>query len=170
MSHFCGHSPQGECGLKLINICTQCIQFRSLPARGVWIETISPYNFRRKSESLPARGVWIETPTSPLSLRIKSSLPARGVWIETGGLLDVDGNKEGHSPQGECGLKHANLHQRVRRFASLPARGVWIETHGRGWWRCACRSLPARGVWIETSTIRLKPSGTSVTPRKGSVD
>ena len=123
---------------------------RSLPARGVWIEielrNVSPC---RSSMSLPARGVWIEMSKAADALGISvKSLPARGVWIEIPRRPRHTDLEAGHSPQGECGLKY-------------PERATILLRE---------ESLPARGVWIEITKQALDSLGTSVTPRKGSVN
>ena len=76
------------------------------------------------------------------------SLPARGVWIEI--------------------TSHQSWYNAV---GSLPARGVWIEIFGPfGRAIALAASLLARGVWIEITKQALDSLGTSVTPRKGSVN
>ena len=54
------HSPRGECGLKSADRAIFLSRFRSLPARGVWVEMLSASISSRGLSSLPARGVWVE--------------------------------------------------------------------------------------------------------------
>ena len=51
-----GHSPQGECGLKLVSPVSALLGVLSLPARGVWIEISSPSRTYRKSTVTPRKG------------------------------------------------------------------------------------------------------------------
>ena len=65
---------------------------------------------------------------------------------------------------GKKGIKSYDL-------TSLLARGVWIEIFGPfGRAIALAASLLARGVWIEITKQALDSLGTSVTPRKGSVN
>ena len=123
--------------------------YKSLPARGVWIEILQPpaafsgcprhspqgecglklYEAKAMVEpgkSLPARGVWIEIYASLHDSAFTKSLPARGVWIEIWRNTKWSICPR-HSPQGECGLKYAVQWRSENAGGSLPARGVWIE-------------------------------------------
>ena len=148
MSHFCGRSPQGECGLKY-DKSQHAGRFRaSLPARGVWIEISLGLVPWPEYASLPARGVWIEISRATMYGISSTSLPARGVWIEISTSTCIRSGTR-RSPQGECGLKSVS---RVKVFCSawsLPARGVWIEMLLTVSGNYGIESLPARGVWIE---------------------
>ena len=107
MSHFCGHSPQGECGLKLVRFGELALGLRHSPQGECGLK------FHTHIDDL-VEGL---------------SLPARGVWIEIFQVWSVFRIGLRHSPQGECGLKYIGLVSFVDCLLSLPARGVWIEIY-----------------------------------------
>ena len=100
------HSPQGECGLKLVKLVDSLVCSQSLPARGVWIEISWPWNRQRQASR--------HSPQGECGLKL----------IEIEATARKDGS---HSPQGECGLKYDPLRHHGGDVESLPARGVWIE-------------------------------------------
>ena len=79
MSHFCGRSPQGECGLKYDVADRVDGREGSLPARGVWIEIIKVVTQTVTGfTSLPARGVWIEITTLHHASPTRKVAPRKG--------------------------------------------------------------------------------------------
>ena len=151
MSHFCGRSPQGECGLK-------------------WKLTFHP--LVQAYGSLPARGVWIEIPMTPHETHgLTKSLPARGVWIEISPPRTWCDLATGRSPQGECGLKSAGRHELLAPAKSLPARGVWIEIRRKSDNIERSSRSPQGECGLKlTAFDQVDLTTERVAPRKGSVD
>ena len=109
MSHFCGRSPQGECGLKYcVSLVLSCA-CQSLPARGVWIEITVTL--------LIVTPDWSRSPQGECGLKFRDRQTAA--------------ERDSRSPQGECGLKLLVVGGFQQADGSLPARGVWIEIIAR---------------------------------------
>ena len=50
------HSPQGECGLKLVKLVDSLVCSQSLPARGVWIEMDTAFVHLLTPDVTPRKG------------------------------------------------------------------------------------------------------------------
>ena len=148
MSHFCGRSPQGECGLKCEHGVMRHRRLGRSPQGECGLKSEPDDARLREARSLPARGVWIEMSTRSSSPRAPSRSPQGECGLKYHRYRIPD-TADRRSPQGECGLK-LNLQRILRSLSmtSLPARGVWIEIE------------PHRGIRLQGR----------VAPRKGSVD
>ena len=60
MSHFCGRSPQGECGLKCADDDVRVDARGRSPQGECGLKYVKPEALVAGHGSLPARGVWIE--------------------------------------------------------------------------------------------------------------
>ena len=166
------HSPQGECGLKYTALESAFAQeFGHSPQGECGLKSIRRYNTYDHGLSLPARGVWIEIWSVGHPADQDGSLPARGVWIEMIRHACQLAQADGHSPQGECGLKFRVGFVYLRRSVSLPARGVWIEmlqVHRPG--PRPDSHSPQGECGLKSPSLVGAKEEFQVTPRKGSVD
>ena len=165
-----GRAPHGARGLKQLLLAGGHLSMESRPARGAWIETLTP-----KDERQIARG--------------RAPHGARGLKRDH---IELAALRLGRAPHGARGLKHigesANLYNRCR--APHGARGLkrngTIENtaaprrapHGARGLKPICSrmpsismlSRPARGAWIETDLFADAIDLDVVAPRTGRVD
>ena len=97
--------------------------WKSLPARGVWIEICRMSDVTNGSSRSPQGECGLKSPYYLAQVEFYASLPARGVWIEIDLIGHAPGVGHRRSPQGECGLKYHGLPWHDRLGAVAPRKG-----------------------------------------------
>ena len=167
--------------------------WRSLPARGAWVEMSTTKQSRMTQTSRSPHGErglkwrvqvnvgqWLgRSPHGERGLKLGrcagsarhgKSLPARGAWVEILERKTRCGAASCRSPHGERGLKSAHSGRDGHRSEGRSPHGErGLKLIRAGGTPCALPSLPARGAWVEIRRPCNPTPAWRVAPRTGSV-